>query len=130
MTDLEIRRIPFRFDETVQFQWHPTNPEFGVTMNAVGIIAIVFEKYVVAATRQASPSSTSLLCPPPARANECNPLRSHAPASTELSRELRRTTASRRSPPSSAGRSEGRLERDDGSSGCGMDVAWTISEGT
>ena len=55
MTDLEIRRIPFVFDETVPFQWNPTNPEFGITMNTVSIIAIAFEKYIVAATRQALP---------------------------------------------------------------------------
>ena len=49
MTDLQIRRIPFSFDETVPFQWHPTNPEFGVQMNIIGVIAIAFEKYIVAA---------------------------------------------------------------------------------
>jgi predicted metal-dependent hydrolase len=55
MTGLEIRRIPFRFDETVPFQWHPTNAEFGVSMNALSIIAIAFEKYIVATMRQAMP---------------------------------------------------------------------------
>jgi hypothetical protein len=30
MSDLKIRRIPFSFDETVPFQWHPTNPKFGL----------------------------------------------------------------------------------------------------
>ena len=55
MTDLEVRRISFAFDETVPFAWHPTNPEFGITMNAVGLFIIGFEKYVVDAVRQAMP---------------------------------------------------------------------------
>ena len=55
MTELVIRRIPFKFDETVPFQWNPTNPEFGIMMNSVTIIAIAFEKYIVAAVRQALP---------------------------------------------------------------------------
>ncbi len=37
MTELEVRRIPFKFDDTVPFQWHP----------------IAFEKYIVTVTRQA-----------------------------------------------------------------------------
>jgi len=55
MTALQIRRIPFRFDETVPFQWHPTNPEFGVMMNAVTFLAIAFERYIVAAMRDVMP---------------------------------------------------------------------------
>ncbi|HEY8546785.1 MAG TPA: metal-dependent hydrolase [Acidimicrobiales bacterium] len=55
MTDLEVRRISWKFDETVPFRWHPTELEFGALMNAVGIIAVALEKYVVAATRDAIP---------------------------------------------------------------------------
>ncbi len=29
MSDLQIRRVPFRFDEATPYQWHPTNPDFG-----------------------------------------------------------------------------------------------------
>ena len=55
MTDLQVRRIPFEFDETVPFQWHPTNPEFGLMMNAVSFLVIGFERYIVAAVRDALP---------------------------------------------------------------------------
>jgi predicted metal-dependent hydrolase len=55
MTDLQIRRIPFEFDETVPFQWHPTNPEFGVNMVGTGLFVIGFEKYIVGAMRLAMP---------------------------------------------------------------------------
>ncbi len=58
MTDLEVRRISFDFDETVPFAWHPTNPEFGITMNAIGLFIIAFEKYVVDAVRAATPRIT------------------------------------------------------------------------
>jgi predicted metal-dependent hydrolase len=58
MTDLQVRRIPFRFDDDVPFAWHPTNPEFGITMNAVSLFIIGFEKYIVDAVRQAMPGIT------------------------------------------------------------------------
>jgi len=53
MTSLQTRRIPFRFDESVPFQWNPTNPEFGLLANAVSVLAIGFEHYIVAAMKQA-----------------------------------------------------------------------------
>jgi predicted metal-dependent hydrolase len=57
-TNLVIRRLPFEFDDDVPFQWQPSNPEFGVLMNSVAIIAIAFEKYVVSAVRAAIPRIT------------------------------------------------------------------------
>ncbi len=53
MTQLQIRRLPFRFDESVPFQWNPANPEFGVLANGISVFAIAFERYIVAAMRQA-----------------------------------------------------------------------------
>lgn len=58
MTDLQVRRIPFRFDESVPFQWLPTNPDFGAVANAIGVIAVAFEKYIVAVVRRAMPRLT------------------------------------------------------------------------
>ena len=58
MTDLVVRRIPFAFDDDVPFSWHPTNPEFAITMNAVSLAIIGFEKYIVDAVREAMPRIT------------------------------------------------------------------------
>ncbi|MCK9926299.1 metal-dependent hydrolase [Frankia sp. Mgl5] len=55
MTELKIRRLPFQFDETVPFQWNPSNPEFALVANAIGVIAVAFEKYIVSVVRQALP---------------------------------------------------------------------------
>jgi predicted metal-dependent hydrolase len=49
----EVRRPPFDIDETVPFQWQPANPAFGLFGNAFTFIAIAFERYVVAVTREA-----------------------------------------------------------------------------
>lgn len=53
MTELTIRRPDFGIDETVPFQWQPANPAFGLFANVFTFLAIAFERYVVAATRQA-----------------------------------------------------------------------------
>jgi len=58
MTDLEIRRIRFDFDDTVPFNWNPANPAFSTYMNMVSIMAICFEKMIVAAVREAMPLIT------------------------------------------------------------------------
>lgn len=58
MTHLQIRTIDFDLDGTIPFQWNPSNPAFSVQMNAVSIIAIAFEKFIVAATREAIPLIT------------------------------------------------------------------------
>ncbi len=55
MTDLKIRKIPFDFDDDVPFVWNPDNPEFAIMCNAVGILAIAFEKFVVATMAKAMP---------------------------------------------------------------------------
>lgn len=58
MTTLHVRRPPFAFDGDIPFCWNPENPAFSLLMNAVGIIAIAFERYIVTATRQAIPFIT------------------------------------------------------------------------
>jgi predicted metal-dependent hydrolase len=58
MTDLQIRRIPFRFDDTTPFQWNPNHPHFGLFCNVVSITAPPFEKYMVSAMRAAIPHIT------------------------------------------------------------------------
>ncbi|WP_433790018.1 metal-dependent hydrolase [Actinoplanes sp. CA-252034] len=55
MTDLPIRRINFRLDESIPFQWLPSHPKFGLMCNAISIIAVAFEKFIVASTRKAIP---------------------------------------------------------------------------
>jgi predicted metal-dependent hydrolase len=58
MTSLEIRKVRFDFDGDIPFIWNPRNPTFSVFTNAVSFIAIVFEKLIVAATREAMPLIT------------------------------------------------------------------------
>jgi predicted metal-dependent hydrolase len=55
MTDLQIRKIDFSFDETTPFQWLPSHPKFGLMANAISIMAIAFEKFIVTTTRAAIP---------------------------------------------------------------------------
>jgi len=55
MTDLEVRKIDFGFDETIPFQWLPSHPKFGLMADVISIIAIAFEKFIVASTRRAIP---------------------------------------------------------------------------
>jgi predicted metal-dependent hydrolase len=58
MTDLEIRRIRFDLDGDVPFNWNAGNPAFSTYMNMVSIMAICFEKMLVAAVREAMPLIT------------------------------------------------------------------------
>ena len=58
MTDLTIRRIPFRFDETTPLQWNPSNPRFGLMTDGVSILAIAFEKFIVTVLREVIPTIT------------------------------------------------------------------------
>ena len=58
MTSLKIRKIPFEFEGDVPFVWNPRNPEFAIMCNAVGVLAIAFEKFVVATMKQALPLIT------------------------------------------------------------------------
>lgn len=55
MTDLQIRKIPFRFDDTVPFQWNPENPEFGLVANAIGVLVVAMEKMIVSVTKKVMP---------------------------------------------------------------------------
>ncbi|MFO0696666.1 MAG: metal-dependent hydrolase [Polyangiales bacterium] len=55
MTDLKIRKIPFRFDDTTPFQWNPENPEFGLVANAIGMLVISMEKMIVSVVRKVMP---------------------------------------------------------------------------
>lgn len=53
MTDLVVRKIPWEFGAEVPFRWQPANPNFGIFCNAFTFIAVPFEKYIIAALRQA-----------------------------------------------------------------------------
>jgi predicted metal-dependent hydrolase len=39
------------FDGDIPFMWLPSNPSFSTMMNAISIVAVAFERYIVAATR-------------------------------------------------------------------------------
>lgn len=56
MTALQVRKIRFDFDDDVPFVWNPGNPTFSLQMNATSIIAIAFERFVVAAVTELLPS--------------------------------------------------------------------------
>ena len=58
MTALDVRRIRFDFGDKVPFLWNPGDPFFSAQMNATSIIAIGFEKFIVAATKEALPLLT------------------------------------------------------------------------
>ncbi|WP_109526495.1 MULTISPECIES: metal-dependent hydrolase [Nocardia] len=58
MSDLEIRTLEFDLDGEIPFRWNDSNPAFSMQMNAVSIIAIGFEKFIVAAVREAIPLIT------------------------------------------------------------------------
>jgi predicted metal-dependent hydrolase len=58
MTELQIRKIDFRFDDSIAFQWLPPHPKFGMMCNAISIIAVAFEKFIVHSTRRAIPLIT------------------------------------------------------------------------
>jgi predicted metal-dependent hydrolase len=53
---LPIRDVRFDFaGDDVPFLWNPANPAFSVQANAVSLIAISFEKFIVAAVSEALP---------------------------------------------------------------------------
>jgi predicted metal-dependent hydrolase len=58
MTRLTVRRPPFSIHASVPFQWQPANPGFGLFGNTFTFLAVAFERYIVAATRQAMPRIT------------------------------------------------------------------------
>ncbi|MDC0723734.1 metal-dependent hydrolase [Nannocystis bainbridge] len=55
---LQVRKVQFDFADDVPFMWHPGNPTFAVMANMISILAIAFEKYIVAVVRQAMPQFT------------------------------------------------------------------------
>ena len=55
MTDVVFRKMRFDVDETVPFQWNPTNPASGLMANMISFIAVGFERYIVLAVKQALP---------------------------------------------------------------------------
>jgi predicted metal-dependent hydrolase len=58
VTQLKVRRMPFDFSGDIPFQWQPSNPDFAHMANAVGVLAIAFEKFIVAQVREAKPLIT------------------------------------------------------------------------
>ena len=50
---LKIRRIPFEFEAPVPFNWQPANPAFAMTANLISFVAVAFETYIVAVTKEA-----------------------------------------------------------------------------
>jgi predicted metal-dependent hydrolase len=58
VSTLPVRHISFDFSDGVPFTWNPGSPEFSLTMNAISFIAIAFEKYIVAAVKEAIPLLT------------------------------------------------------------------------
>lgn len=58
VTDLQIRQVDFGFDATVPFCWLPSNPRFAMMTNAISVIAITFERFIVRATTAALPLIT------------------------------------------------------------------------
>jgi len=55
VTALQVRKIRFDFADDVPFVWNPDNPTFSLQMNATSIIAIAFERFIVAAVSEALP---------------------------------------------------------------------------
>ena len=51
----KVRNVSFEFDESTPFQWNPANPLFGSVGNILSFVAPPFERYMVAAARQAMP---------------------------------------------------------------------------
>jgi predicted metal-dependent hydrolase len=53
VADLRIRKIQFDLSEDVPFDWNPSDPSFSVQMDAVSVIAVGFETFIIAAMREA-----------------------------------------------------------------------------
>jgi predicted metal-dependent hydrolase len=53
MTTVQVRKLNFEFDTTIPFQWNPSKPLFGLYTNAISFFAPGFERFIVAATREA-----------------------------------------------------------------------------
>jgi len=55
MREIEIRRLKFRFDPDVSFQWNPGNPWCGNFFNIITFVGPAFERYFIRAVVQATP---------------------------------------------------------------------------
>jgi predicted metal-dependent hydrolase len=55
MTALKVRRVRFDFEKPVPFLWNPENPAFSISGNVLSIIAIGFERFIVAVIKEAIP---------------------------------------------------------------------------
>jgi predicted metal-dependent hydrolase len=54
MREIEIRRLKFRFDPDVSFQWNPGNPWCGNFFNIITFVGPAFERYFIRAVVQAT----------------------------------------------------------------------------
>lgn len=50
-TGLTVRKLPWEFDDDVPFLWHPENPRFSASMNAISFMAPAINRFVEAAIR-------------------------------------------------------------------------------
>jgi len=57
-TRLKVRKIDFRFEDDIEYQWNPHNPACGNFLNLMSFIAPAFERYFIKAMRQAMPLVT------------------------------------------------------------------------
>jgi len=78
MTTLRIRKLPFAFDDTVPFAWHPTNPDFARLTNAIGMLAIAFERYIVTVIKRAKAEISDPEVAAEARGRRVPPAGDHA----------------------------------------------------
>jgi predicted metal-dependent hydrolase len=59
LAELKIRKIDFRFDDSIPFHWNPANPCWGNLVNFITLIAPAFERYAIRATRDGMPEIES-----------------------------------------------------------------------
>jgi len=52
---IEVRRLKFRFDPDVRFQWNPGNPWCGNLFNIITFIGPAFERYFIRVVGEATP---------------------------------------------------------------------------
>lgn len=51
MTDLVVRKMAFKFDASVPFNWQPENPAFSAFCNLISFGVVSFERYIVSVVR-------------------------------------------------------------------------------
>lgn len=47
MTSLKVRNIDFGIDDSVPFEWHASNPQWGRIINRASFLFVAFEKYIM-----------------------------------------------------------------------------------